>query len=642
MIPFVAMDLVGFSVGGSGSVLAGLRTQFGTKKKVCIESIYFCGPSYKKSKKSNVAGSMINLSAELLPVDVLQAVYGKCKVSWSSKVKNKKTSVSEISNVENINNMIAEKMNYIDSNASETDNIVDNATSKKMHTRMFVLSKLLKMLFFKNLSNNNAKIVLLVSKFLESHNLLLAESWNKKVRNFNFAKSFALDIELLAISRKTNSNKLFLSFTSEFSLNKTKSLVISEKILVNSDIKKVNSCLNWELIIKKIPVNFPKSAVKSVFSKFGKIISIKMQLIGLWQKTLVEFKSLDMTNSALLYTLLVGTTAHNLSDLLKLYGRKTCFIGCNLILYVYNRCAIVCFVDETFKLAVIDSILVFKSVNLYWTGLSLIAGSASFYVVSLVFFGVDLSSGAKPILIVFGLLVTSVSLVSDFDSNMILNNVLALSASSFSVVVDVVADFSSSSFKVLTTKMGNLELKIVALKGFFGAEVVIIMNNSLAHHVSKMEKIPGRVILVWLLFKGKLSVMVLGVYAGVSSETRFKQTLAVNFFIAKAVNSSTFVVLGGDFNESRFGKSASFRFCLNLDLVNSFSDHYLANASIWSNSREVKRTIDYIFVSKNLSSAVIGHKLGSVAGFFNTDYKAVIVFIGLSRLLDVHLNSLCK
>ncbi|KAG9294183.1 hypothetical protein G9A89_021542 [Geosiphon pyriformis] len=58
-------------------------------------------------------------------------------------------------------------------------------------------------------------------------------------------------------------------------------------------------------------------------------------------------------------------------------------------------------------------------------------------------------------------------------------------------------------------------------KGFMGAGVAIVMNISLACHVSKVEGIPGRVISVRLLFKGKLLVTVLGLYAGASSGARF-------------------------------------------------------------------------------------------------------------------------
>ncbi|KAG9291859.1 hypothetical protein G9A89_012144 [Geosiphon pyriformis] len=175
---------------------------------------------------------------------------------------------------------------------------------------------------FDILSNNNTKLVFPASKFSGSHKLLLTKLYNRDVRNFSSTKLFALDIELLAIPGKTNGDKLiaikkifyhidgfgetftllkFLeiirsSFTSDFSLDKAKKLAISKKILVNNNLKKINNQSDWEVIVKEIPVNFPKLAVESVFSKFEKIVSIKMQLIGLWQKALVKFESSEIAN----------------------------------------------------------------------------------------------------------------------------------------------------------------------------------------------------------------------------------------------------------------------------------------------------------------------------------------------------------
>ncbi|KAG9288011.1 hypothetical protein G9A89_017606 [Geosiphon pyriformis] len=178
--------------------------------------------------------------------------------------------------------------------------------------------------------------------------------------------------------------------------------------------------------------------------------------------------------------------------------------------------------------------------------------------------------------------------------------------------------------------------------GYLGAGIAVIMNNSLAHHVFRIEEIPGRLILIRLLFKGKLLVTILDLYAGASSGTRFAQTSAVNSFIAKAVNSSTFIVLGGNFNENDSGRSASFKFCLGLGLVNSFTGHLLVNMATWSNSRGVEKTIDFILVSRTLSSTVVKHCVNSVSDFFDMDHKSVMVSVGLGGLLNVWLNGLYK
>ncbi|KAG9303124.1 hypothetical protein G9A89_005082 [Geosiphon pyriformis] len=178
--------------------------------------------------------------------------------------------------------------------------------------------------------------------------------------------------------------------------------------------------------------------------------------------------------------------------------------------------------------------------------------------------------------------------------------------------------------------------------GFLGTGVAIIMNNFLAHHVSKVEEVPGCVVAVWLLFKNKLSVSVIGLYAGASTGVCFGQASEINSLIAKAVNSNIFVVLGGNFNKNGSGRSVNFRFCSSLGLINSFSGYFLVGATTWGNSRGVKRTIDFIFVSENLVSAVAGHKIGPVLDFFNTDHNTVMVSVGLEGFLNVHLNSLRK
>ncbi|KAG9288634.1 hypothetical protein G9A89_006735 [Geosiphon pyriformis] len=179
----------------------------------------------------------------------------------------------------------------------------------------------------------------------------------------------------------------------------------------------------------------------------------------------------------------------------------------------------------------------------------------------------------------------------------------------------------SSSGPWLKDKFDGVQIFSSGLdKGFMGAGVVIVMNTSLARHVSKVEEIPGQVISVQLLFKGKLSVT--------ASE--------VNTLIAKAVNSSNFVILGGDLNENGSDRSASFKFCLSLGLVNLFVGHHLANSYMWSNSKGVGKTIDYIFVGSNLSTVVADHQVVSVSDFFDTDHKAVVVSVGLSGLLDAN------
>ncbi|KAG9291835.1 hypothetical protein G9A89_012120 [Geosiphon pyriformis] len=121
--------------------------------------------------------------------------------------------------------------------------------------------------------------------------------------------------------------------------------------------------------------------------------------------------------------------------------------------------------------------------------------------------------------------------------------------------------------------------------GHMDSSVVIVMNISLMRHVCKISE------------------------AG-----------EINSLIAKAVNESSFVVLGGDFNENSLCKSASFKRCLDLGLINSLSE----------NLKSVKKTIDFVLVLSNLVNAVVDHNV----------VDAVSVSVGLGSLLDTQLNSL--
>ncbi|KAG9301098.1 hypothetical protein G9A89_012481 [Geosiphon pyriformis] len=186
--------------------------------------------------------------------------------------------------------------------------------------------------------------------------------------------------------------------------------------------------------------------------------------------------------------------------------------------------------------------------------------------------------------------VASASLVLNLVLDMALDSVLVLPTPSLPDVDILLSDFSLSSSKVLTTKY---DLEIWIANKFDGVQIfmsgidksynnvgmAVIMNNSLACHVSKVKEIPERIILIRLLFKGKLSVTVLDLYASALAGIRFDQTSEVNSLIAKAINSNTFMVLSGDFNENGSERSASFKFCLNLGLINSFMGHSLVKAA---------------------------------------------------------------
>ncbi|KAG9288923.1 hypothetical protein G9A89_019545 [Geosiphon pyriformis] len=346
--------------------------------------------------------------------------------SWASKVNSKMDSVSGILDLDNVENVIAEETCYVELDVSGLDDDMNDTMPRKMCTRTYVLNSKPPPLSFNVPSDGEDTLPLPSPKFYGSNCLSPIGSHASEKRNFNSSKSFALDIELSVVPGKTNNDKMISlkknfycinefgrastpskfpriirsSFTSEISLNKARKLAISEKILVNDNLRKSSVHSNQEVIVKEIPVDLSKSAIEAVFSKFGKIISIKVQLIGLWQKALVEYKSSEMADlvaarwsvlmrknfvyvaktnidkqmwvlrdqhRALLYTLPVGTNVYDLSSLLELYGGKTCYIGRNPSSYVRDRCTVICFGDEASKLAAIGTVSVFKNVSLHWT-----------------------------------------------------------------------------------------------------------------------------------------------------------------------------------------------------------------------------------------------------------------------------------
>ncbi|KAG9291126.1 hypothetical protein G9A89_012998 [Geosiphon pyriformis] len=85
-------------------------------------------------------------------------------------------------------------------------------------------------------------------------------------------------------------------------------LLLSLKILVNVSVKKsfalnigLNEIVNKmsqekyaiTVVLKKIPIGISTKAVHAALSEFGIIKSIKMQLVELWQKAVIEFEQVD-------------------------------------------------------------------------------------------------------------------------------------------------------------------------------------------------------------------------------------------------------------------------------------------------------------------------------------------------------------
>ncbi|KAG9306353.1 hypothetical protein G9A89_018236 [Geosiphon pyriformis] len=137
-------------------------------------------------------------------------------------------------------------------------------------------------------------------------------------------------------------------FTSEISMKKTVLLAKEKEIITNVNVKKQRMLSNQTVIIKEIFMDIPKKIIITVVIEFGEIKSIKIQLIRMWQKTVVEFAELT-----LLFTLPVETTTYNLGIFLDKIGNKHISLIAYLIL-------------------AIKFTLIFGSVKLSWARLNLV------------------------------------------------------------------------------------------------------------------------------------------------------------------------------------------------------------------------------------------------------------------------------
>ncbi|KAG9297859.1 hypothetical protein G9A89_006800 [Geosiphon pyriformis] len=257
---------------------------------------------------------------------------------------------------------------------------------------------------------------------------------------------------------------------------------------------------------------------------------------------------------------------------------------------------------------------------------------------------------------------TPAFLIPRLDVDMALDDMTLASTSTplFSAVNDIVHDSSSSFSKVLIFKVGGLELKVVAFEisissiatcnirrinnsakqnniicwhkdmnnliSIFtktNSGVAIVMDNFQARHVCKISEVSEQLFFIRLLFNNKLSVTILGLYASASSDVQFFQADNINLLIAKAVNEFFFVVLGGDFNKNGLRKSTSFKKCSNFGLVNSLGRNLFAKMLMWANFQGVSKTIDYIFISHNLISAVVDCGIANIGDYFDSDHRAV-------------------
>ncbi|KAG9291308.1 hypothetical protein G9A89_021810 [Geosiphon pyriformis] len=359
----------------------------------------------------------------------------------------------------------------------------------------------------------------------------------------------------------------------------------------------------------------------------------------------------------------MGMTAHNLSNLVQSYGKKTCYIFKNSVSYAQAHCAVICFDSEDVKETAICSTPVFKGVNLIWA-VTILALHISVLECSLENMSDQMANISCKLDKLLAVLSVSFTVPPTPKHNPVLDmtvNTLLFVSPVPSVVTAISQDISPSGFCVLTVKVDGLKANLAVLEnsikivnkfsgvkvftlgldaGFLGVGITLIMNENLAKHVSKISEILSRLLMVCLLFKNKQSVSVLGLYAEAFLDECVIQAGLINSFIAKACNKSTFVILGGNFNKNGNKHSFSFSKCIDLSLVNTLVNSFYIKTSTWRNSRGVEKTIDYIFVSQSLSNALVNGHVVDVDEFFCTDYSSVQITIGLGGILDPVLRAI--
>ncbi|KAG9307785.1 hypothetical protein G9A89_023350 [Geosiphon pyriformis] len=256
---------------------------------------------------------------------------------------------------------------------------------------------------------------------------------------------------------------LLFTSTAEISpvtIKKAVLLVKKKGIVVNTDLKKQRICSNQAVVIKKISMNMPKDIIVIALAKFGEIKSIKIQLIGLWQKAVAEHLAAKwfFLIGKDLVCMTMAVEGHCLW-LVKLYAKKGVSISKPAAFGGK-------FWAQMVSLAFLSSGLYFDS----GFGFSPLSSGSSKLLANQMSDIVHRLNSVELVLITqVVLLATSVSILALPDTNMVLDVSQLSFLPFFSVLKDKVVDLGLSSSKVPTLKVGSLESKIMALKVSIGS-----------------------------------------------------------------------------------------------------------------------------------------------------------------------------
>ncbi|KAG9292230.1 hypothetical protein G9A89_023950 [Geosiphon pyriformis] len=217
--------------------------------------------------------------------------------------------------------------------------------------------------------------------FLDESAFLLLSFLLKSSVQVSVRKFFALNIDLVAVAKKSSQEKsnfikkffsgvngfgggvstlskfggiIYATFTSKKAMMVIANLANEGGVVVNTDLKHSGyNHMNWAIVLKEIPVRTSIKTVHAAVSEFGIIKSIKMQLVGLWQKAFA-----DLLVS--MWSILIGKDAVHVAraDIDKqtwdsrnkfrtlLYTLSLVVIDHNSVNYICACCATVCFDSE--------------------------------------------------------------------------------------------------------------------------------------------------------------------------------------------------------------------------------------------------------------------------------------------------------
>ncbi|KAG9305001.1 hypothetical protein G9A89_007404 [Geosiphon pyriformis] len=556
---------------------------------------------------------------------------------------------------------------------------------------------------------NNFDMGLSPSVFLRPFHHFVASV--KKKLCFEPTKSFTLNIGLLAVPESTLCDKLkgvrslfykidgfggastplkfpsiiWASFTSDSSLTMAKQLAVSKNLVINADFKKISIHSNQEIVIKEIPVDLPKSVIKSA-------LGVNLVWIGLFSPKYAACENFgyilsgcesgekDSGQGSKKKRFLCSDSDKR--HLVLIYAKKQALISYLVFFGSATWASVVSgFPKNSYFTLIIGNNSSIGSVNSLMLVVKILALCVSVFEHSLENVLDQMADISHKLNRLLAVLSANFAVPPSSEHNPVLDmtvDALLFVSPVLSVITAISQEISPSGARVLTAKVGGLKANLAVLEnlvkailnkldsfgfgssmydiirwhmvlnndisiitktklyssikpwiankfpgvrvftssldaGFLGAGMALIMNEKLAKHVSKISEILSRLLMVHLLFKNKKSVFVLGLYVETSLDKHMIQTGLVNSFIARVCNKSTFVILGGDFNEDRNKHSSSFSKCTDFGLVN------------------ILKTIDYIFVSQSLSNVLIKGCVVDVDEFFNTDHSSVQITIGLEQ-----------